>query len=217
MINFNMEQREVFIAGLITADHILIKNGDDWKYIGSIGGGSAANVYLALKTFKTPVKLIGAVGEKKPSLSKVAIKDFGKELDENIIYFSKNAETREYYHLIEKVNDIWRHKFSASSPISNSKQSFSVQLRKSYFFDKFKDSITTCAIFKLDRLSKGLLELAKIAKKRHVPIIFDFVFKIGSNHKSYQISRYYSNSKENSQFLKKSVGLYKFPRYKSRH
>ncbi|TKJ20053.1 MAG: hypothetical protein CEE43_13475 [Promethearchaeota archaeon Loki_b32] len=169
-----MVSKEIFITGLITTDHIVIENGGYKSYLGSIGGGSAANVYFTLKTFNTPAKLIGAVGEKKPYLSKVAIKDFINDLDENIIYHSKNSETREYYHIIERKNGTWRHKFSSASPFSNSKQSFSVQLRKSYFFKKFNDSIMSCAIFYLDRLSKGLLELAEIAKKRQIPIIFDF-------------------------------------------
>jgi len=169
-----MSNKSILIAGLITADHIMINNGEDWKYLGSIGGGSAANVYFALKTFNLPVKLIGAVGNKKPWLSKIALRDLSTDNDNDIIHYSENSETREYFHIIKHVNNNWSHKFSSSLPFSNIKQTSSVQFRKSYFFKDFKKSIDKCEIFFMDRLSKGLLEFAEIAKKNKTVIVIDF-------------------------------------------
>ncbi len=169
-----MNQKEIFITGLITTDHVMIKNSKEWKYFGSIGGGSAANVYFALKTFNVPVKLISAVGNKKPNIQKIALKDLiNSKENHNLIYMSETSETREYFHLIEKSNNHWTHKFSSSSPISNKKQNYSVQLRKSYFIKNIKKIIDNCLIFYMDRLSKGLLEFAELAKERRIPLIFD--------------------------------------------
>ncbi len=170
-----MNSEVIFIAGLITADHIFLKNEKNWNYIGSIGGGSAANVYFALKSFDIPVKLIGAVGNRKPNLLNIALKDINSySKNNNLIYISENSETREYYHLIEKSNNHWNHKFSSSSPISNTKQTNSVQFRKSYFLKEFENSIDECKFFYMDRLSKSLLEFAELAKKRNILLIFDF-------------------------------------------
>lgn len=170
-----MKLKEIFIAGLITADHILLKNGEEWKYFGSIGGGSAANVYFTLKSFKLPVKLIGAVGNKNPSLLKTALKDIEDGSDNsNLLYISKNSETREYYHLINKINNHWKHKFSSSSPVSDKKQNYSVQFRKSFFIPSFNNAIEECKLFYMDRLSKGLLDFADLAKEKKIPLIFDF-------------------------------------------
>lgn len=169
-----MSLKEIFITGLITTDHVMMKNTKEWKYFGSIGGGSAANVYFALKTFDVPVKLIGAVGNKKPNILKTALKDLINDKENNnLIYISEKSETREYFHLIEKSNNHWVHRFSSSSPISNKKQNYSVQLRKSYFIKNIKKLIDNCLIFYMDRLSKGLLEFADLAKERKIPLVFD--------------------------------------------
>lgn len=169
-----MNQKEIFIAGLITVDHIMIKNGESWRYIGSIGGGSAANVYFALKTFNVPVRLIGALGKKKTSTLKIALNDLiSKSKRQNLIYVSDNSETREYYHLIEKINNHWTHKFSSSSPISQRKQTHSVQFRKSFFYKEFKNLINKCQLFYMDRLSKGLLDLAESSKIDNIFLVFD--------------------------------------------
>ncbi|HEC37758.1 hypothetical protein LCGC14_0459940 [marine sediment metagenome] len=169
-----MNSEVIFIAGLITADHIFLKNEKNWDYIGSIGGGSAANVYFALKSFGVPVKLIGAVGNKKPNILNIALKDINSNSkNNNIIHISEDAETREYYHLIKKSNNHWNHKFSSNSPVSNKKQAYSVQFRKSFFMKEFKNSIDECKLFYMDRLSKSLLEFAELAKEKKIRLIFD--------------------------------------------
>lgn len=212
-----MNQKEIFIAGLITADHILIKNRENWRYIGSIGGGSAANVYFALKTFNLPVKLIGAVGKKNPSIFKIALDDLiSNSRTKNLIHISNNSETREYYHLIEKINNHWTHKFSSSSPISNRKQTYSVQFRKSYFYKEFKDSVNRCQMFYMDRLSKGLLDLAESAKNDKAILIFDLgnistkYFKEDLIRKAIKLADIIQIPKNNYKILKESLNLNSF-------
>ena len=210
-----MSSKLIFIAGLITTDHIMLKTGENWKYLGSIGGGSAANVYFALKSYDVPVKLIGAVGNKKPNILKVALKDINSN-SRNHIFISKTSETREYYHIIEKKNNHWKHQFSSKSPITNSNQLYSVQFRKSYFEDDFKKSIKDCIFFYMDRISKGLLDFAELADKEEIPLIFDFgtistrYFKKNLIIKAIQLAKVIQIPQKIYNFLKKNLNFEKF-------
>ncbi len=169
-----MNRKIVVTIGLITVDHIVINRRNSWEYLGSIGGGSAANVYFTLQLLQTPSKIFGIVGDEEEDIKNLALKDLiSWNENRNYIYINKNKSTKEFFHQILKTSHSWKHKFSKKSPYSSDTLNSNIQIRKSIFQNNFEKILPTVSLFYIDRISKGLLDLAQKAKNNNSKVIID--------------------------------------------
>lgn len=95
-----MIPEKILVVASITVDHIKIKRNNSLNYFCSIGGGSAAKIYFALKSFGTPVNIMGVIGCRDRKILKVAIKDLPSITDEkSFIYLHYKTYAKEYHHI----------------------------------------------------------------------------------------------------------------------
>lgn len=162
-----MIPEKILVVGSITVDHIKIKRNNSLNYFCSIGGGSAANIYFALKSFGTPVNIMGVIGCRDRKVLKVAIKDLHSITDEkSFIYLHYKTYVKEYHHILKKRKDNkWICKLIPYSPLIDEKRTKISQFRKIFFKYFFEDIIKDCSIFYTDRISRSGLFFARVIGK----------------------------------------------------
>ncbi|MHA2244891.1 MAG: PfkB family carbohydrate kinase [Candidatus Hodarchaeales archaeon] len=172
MLEDRTEKKTIITSvGLISVDHVFIKEGKEIEYLSSTGGGSASNTSVYLAALGNNSNIIGVIGD--DDLADIATMDF-KRLNVNIGgLISRNGHsTRQISHLIN-LKSKKDHKFSFSCPFCDIKYSNSLQFRGSYLKNLHYEIIKSSDLLHLDRISNTYLALAELAKKNKIPIIVD--------------------------------------------
>jgi len=173
--------KKIFGSGLITADHIFIKEKKDSEpeYLGTSGGGSIGNTLSLLTLLGHDCEVFGIVGNN--TISDIIRSDFDLFRISSSLLVKRGkpnqyVKSRQYSHLITVYNN--SHSFKGKCLHCGENFSRDFQMSKRDLTDKVKKNAKNSDIIHLDRVNNITFELASLGEKNNIPVTIDLGYTL---------------------------------------